>query len=343
MLIAQQMGLMQQIRYNLTERYILPDFQLLIIGGTALEKAWEHSCPYIAISTRMGDVKPWTDLQNAVAGPSSVGHVKYEPGTSSALDPLKQSFAQVIRAGMNAMGVDIGHIGMPGGYPMPSGQLYGNDDSDHGYEHDRPRNAEGLADLFKTALDDFQEDTDVETALKGLDMQRLEDRISGLKIQLMPHQVLGVHWMIQQEKKPACQGGILGDQMGLGKTVQTIATMVKNPSDDRTCRTTLIVVPLPLIQQWKAEIESKSGLTVLIYHGANRTKSSNQLKSVDCVITTYSMVSSDAADLIVSIKTPARRPLMTRVAQRKRGRKNSTTRTGSTTMTTRKMSSPKAW
>jgi hypothetical protein len=39
-----------------------------------------------------------------------------------------------------------------------------------------------------------------------------------------------------------------------------------------------------LIQQWKAEIESKSNLTVYVYHGPNRTKSVNQLKNVDCVL-----------------------------------------------------------
>lgn len=240
--------------------------------------------------------------ENAIAGPSqSNGQVRHELGTP--VPTLAQAFAKAIRSGVNSIaGLDMASIGLPGAYPMPR-YGFGPDDEDHdfGYEYDRPRNAEGLADLFKTALDDFQEDTDVETALKGLGLQRLEDRIPGLKIQLMPHQVLGVHWMIQQEKKTSCQGGILGDQMGLGKTVQAIATMVKNPSEDRKLKTTLIVVPLPLVQQWKAEIEAKSGLSVLIHHGPNRTKSSNHLKTFDCVITTYAIVSSDASDLIVSL------------------------------------------
>lgn len=96
-----------------------------------------------------------------------------------------------------------------------------------------------------------------------------------------------------------------GDMMGLGKTVQAIATMVKNPSQDRAIRATLIVLPLPLIQQWKAEIESKSNLTVYVYHGPNRTKSVNQLKNVDCVLTTYSIVALEGSDLIVSSKCQA--------------------------------------
>jgi hypothetical protein len=57
---------------------------------------------------------------------------------------------------------------------------------------------DSIATLFKTALDDFHEDTDVDTALKGLDLTRLEDKIDGLNVQLMPHQVQGVHWMFIQ-------------------------------------------------------------------------------------------------------------------------------------------------
>jgi SNF2 family DNA or RNA helicase len=187
---------------------------------------------------------------------------------------------------------------------MPAGGSRGparaGQDDEWGTEYDRPRTADGLTDLFKTALEDFHEDIDVETALKGLDLEKLDDRIPGLKVQLMPHQVLGVHWMVQQEKKATCQGGILGDQMGLGKTVQAIATMVKNRSTDRKVKTTLIVLPLPLVQQWKAEIESKSDLSVLIYHGPNRAKSVNMLKMVDCVITTYSILTNEGSDLLVS-------------------------------------------
>lgn len=41
-----------------------------------------------------------------------------------------------------------------------------------------------------------------------------------------------------------------------------------------SCKTTLIVCPLSLMDQWAAEIKSKTedGLTVCLYHGPNRTK-----------------------------------------------------------------------
>ncbi|HEV7735948.1 MAG TPA: SNF2-related protein [Chlamydiales bacterium] len=36
-----------------------------------------------------------------------------------------------------------------------------------------------------------------------------------LEVTLMPHQVIGVDWMVKQEKKKN-KGGILADDMGLG-------------------------------------------------------------------------------------------------------------------------------
>jgi len=45
--------------------------------------------------------------------------------------------------------------------------------------------------------------------------------------------------------------------------------MVVNRSKDPTCKTTLIIAPLALLDQWKLEIETKTdcGLKCLIYHG----------------------------------------------------------------------------
>ena len=69
-----------------------------------------------------------------------------------------------------------------------------------------------------------------------------------MNITLMPHQVLGVSFMLGKENDENYLGGILGDAMGLGKTVQAIATIVKNPSRDNKIRTTLVVAPLALLR-----------------------------------------------------------------------------------------------
>lgn len=57
---------------------------------------------------------------------------------------------------------------------------------------------------------------------------------------------------------------------GLGKTVEAIATCILNPSNDPSEKTTLVLAPLALLQQWKNELEEKvekDYVSVLIYHG----------------------------------------------------------------------------
>lgn len=84
---------------------------------------------------------------------------------------------------------------------------------------------------------------------RNLDSNSLSDFLPGLKIKLMPHQVLGVSFMVEKERDHRYRGGLNGDSMGLGKTVQSIATMVANPSQDVQCKTTLIIAPLALLSQ----------------------------------------------------------------------------------------------
>ncbi|KAJ5226052.1 hypothetical protein N7468_007277 [Penicillium chermesinum] len=140
--------------------------------------------------------------------------------------------------------------------------------------------------------------------------------VEGLKVTLLPHQVEGVRWMCDKEtgrrttKGIFPKGGILADDMGLGKTVQAISLLLRNrkshnehsdKSDDasvRSSKSTLVVAPLALIKQWEAEISDKveksHKLSVCVYHGTNRAKTSKSLDDYDVVITTYGTLTSES-------------------------------------------------
>ncbi|KAI0550466.1 hypothetical protein F4679DRAFT_542508 [Xylaria curta] len=112
-----------------------------------------------------------------------------------------------------------------------------------------------------------------------------------LNKKLMPHQHVGLTWLLNQEKSPI-KGGILADDMGLGKTIQALALILCHPPQDGTRKTTLIVVPTSLLRQWEREIDDKvkpgHKLKTVIFHS---TKKKNmtvaKLLSYDIVLTTY--------------------------------------------------------
>jgi len=36
-----------------------------------------------------------------------------------------------------------------------------------------------------------------------------------MEVRLLPHQIIGVSWMVRQERESGLKGGILADEMGL--------------------------------------------------------------------------------------------------------------------------------
>jgi len=60
---------------------------------------------------------------------------------------------------------------------------------------------------------------------------------------------------------------------------------------------TLIVCPTSVLRQWAEELHNKvtgkANLSVLVYHGSNRTKDPYELAKYDVVLTTYSIVSME--------------------------------------------------
>lgn len=64
-------------------------------------------------------------------------------------------------------------------------------------------------------MEALQETPTVTDAAKRLGLTTVNSPLPHLEVPLMPHQVIGVDWMMQQEKKK-WKGGILADDMGLG-------------------------------------------------------------------------------------------------------------------------------
>lgn len=73
----------------------------------------------------------------------------------------------------------------------------------------------------------------------------------GINRKLKPFQLEGLSWMLAQEESE-WKGGLLGDEMGMGKTIQAVSLLM---SDYPVGKPSLVVVPPVALMQWQAEIE----------------------------------------------------------------------------------------
>lgn len=92
---------------------------------------------------------------------------------------------------------------------------------------------------------------------------------SSLRMPLLPFQSEGLFWMLQRESDETTRGGILADEMGMGKTLQTIALIlagkIKGP--------TLVVCPAAAMLQWHNEIikfTQPGSIEVRLFYGNNK-------------------------------------------------------------------------
>lgn len=114
-----------------------------------------------------------------------------------------------------------------------------------------------------------------------INIQKYANFCKSKNIVIKRHQVYGVLWCIQRELS---KGGIIADEMGMGKTIQMIGTMILNPQ-----RKTLIILPPILIKQWYLEIERICGHKALVYYGKKTREliTKEKLENAMIVLTSY--------------------------------------------------------
>eukprot|EP01135_Chromosphaera_perkinsii_P012014 Nk52_evm22s2568 gene=Nk52_evmTU22s2568 len=140
-----------------------------------------------------------------------------------------------------------------------------------------------------------------------------------LKTKLMAHQNVGVHFMIKQEDPnkdnhpffevrpngkyfntvaytyhdecpPHVRGGLLADDMGLGKSIQTIALMLSSERESHEHGGTPLIAPASVIDSWCEQIKEHcvdNAFKILIHMGDRRIGNLDLLRKYDIVLTSY--------------------------------------------------------
>ncbi len=100
----------------------------------------------------------------------------------------------------------------------------------------------------------------------------------------VPYQCDGVRWMLGMEgQESGPKGAMLMDDMGIGKSIQLIATILGNPKPR-----TLIIVPKSIITQWHEEINRFApNLTINVFDGPDR-----KMKEADVTLAPYTLLTT---------------------------------------------------
>lgn len=111
--------------------------------------------------------------------------------------------------------------------------------------------------------------------------------------ELKPFQLEGLNWM-QEMEKTKWGGGLLGDEMGMGKTIQAVSLIM---SDYPAKHPSLVLVPPVALMQWQQEMGDYTDgtLKTFVYHGTNaqlKNTKLNELKGFDVILMSYNSLES---------------------------------------------------
>lgn len=126
----------------------------------------------------------------------------------------------------------------------------------------------------------------------------MEKALVNLNATLRPYQQAGVQWLSLLSGLGL--GACLADDMGLGKTLQVLSLLLLHQKRRQGQGPSLLIMPASLLGNWKQEAKRFTPSLKLLFVHPSETDSqtllalkaepSDQLKDVDLVITTYSMV-----------------------------------------------------
>jgi SNF2 family DNA or RNA helicase len=116
---------------------------------------------------------------------------------------------------------------------------------------------------------------------------------------LRPYQERGLAWLSFLGNLGL--GAVLADDMGLGKSPQTLALLQAERDAGTSAGPTLLICPMSLVGNWQREAARFTpALTVHVHHGADRLAGPELAAAVgaaDLVITTYGVATRDRAAL----------------------------------------------
>ncbi|WP_276486041.1 DEAD/DEAH box helicase [Paraflavitalea pollutisoli] len=148
--------------------------------------------------------------------------------------------------------------------------------------------------LYEEAFPDTaieQEINDYRMRLQAIDRIHDVEEPIDLHAVLRPYQREGLNWLNFLDDLNF--GGVLADDMGLGKSIQIIAFILSQRNKvDRN--TNLLVVPSTLVFNWQQEIARFApSIKIRTVHGANRIKHAEDFDNYELIITTYGTLLSD--------------------------------------------------
>jgi SNF2 family DNA or RNA helicase len=153
------------------------------------------------------------------------------------------------------------------------------------------------ADPAKDSYEKLDEDYFINTRTREcvIDYQQAKRFVLPEKVykELLPHQKEGIAWLWKLFKNR--KGGILGDDMGLGKSVQ-ISSFLGALFRQKQIERCLIIAPTSLIEEpWEKELNKwASGVNIKKFHGTSVVQREKALTSVinrgGVALTTYGMV-----------------------------------------------------